>query len=89
MSELQPSLVLYKFDRCPYCVAVMEYLQRRRITIPQRDILTDPEGLTELIHLGSKRQVPCLIIDGKALYESDDIIKWLEKHWNHHGNSPT
>lgn len=81
------SLVLYKFDRCPYCVAVMEYLKRRRITIPLRDILTDPGGLDELIRVGGKRQVPCLIMDGKALYESEEIIQWFEEHWNHDGNA--
>ncbi len=76
-----PSLVLYQFERCPYCAAVTEYLKRRRITIPLRDILTDPGGLEELIRVGGKRQVPCLIIDGKALYESENIIQWFEKHW--------
>ena len=32
----------------------------------------------ELIERGGKRQVPCLFIDGKALYESSDINAWLE-----------
>ncbi len=76
MSASQPSLVLYQFARCPYCVEVTEYLKRRRIAIPRRDILTDPGGLEELLRIGGKRQVPCLIIDGKALYESEHIIEW-------------
>ena len=84
-----PSLVLYQFERCPYCLEVTEYLKRRRITIPLRDILTDPGGLEELLRIGGKRQVPCLIIDGKALYESEHIIEWFEEHWDHHGNSRT
>ncbi len=85
----QTSLVLYKFDRCPYCVTVMDYLKRRRITIPLRDILTDPGGLEELIRVGGKRQVPCLIMDGTALYESEEIIQWFEEHWNHDGHAHT
>ena len=89
MTGSQTSLVLYQFERCPYCVAVTEYLKRRRITIPLRDILTDPGCLEELIRIGGKRQVPCLIIDGKALYESEHIIQWFEEHWNHHGTSQT
>ena len=28
---------------------------------------------------GGKVQVPCLFIDGKAMYESDDIIAYLGK----------
>ena len=34
----------------------------------------------QLVSIGGKRQVPCLFIDGKPLYESLDIIKWLEEH---------
>jgi glutaredoxin len=77
-----PSLVLYQFKGCPYCERVTEYLKRRRITVPMRDILTDPGDLEELIRIGGKRQVPCLVIDGKALYESEEIIRWFEKHGN-------
>ena len=33
-----------------------------------------------LIEHGGKEQVPCLFIDGKPLYESLDIIAWLEEH---------
>lgn len=84
-----PSLVLYQFERCPYCAAVTKYLKRRRITIPFRDILTDPGSLEELIRIGGKRQVPCMIIDGKALYESENIIQWFEKHWGTHKRNRT
>ena len=34
----------------------------------------------ELIQVGGKQQVPCLFIDGKPLYESLDIIRWLEEN---------
>ncbi|MDR2716000.1 MAG: glutathione S-transferase N-terminal domain-containing protein, partial [Coriobacteriaceae bacterium] len=30
-----------------------------------------------LIKIGGKKQIPCLVIEGKALYESDDIIAYL------------
>lgn len=35
----------------------------------------------ELIDIGGKPQVPCLVIDDKAIYESDDIIQWFKKDW--------
>jgi len=31
-----------------------------------------------LSSLGGKAQVPCLIINGVPLYESDDIITWFK-----------
>ena len=34
----------------------------------------------ELIKIGGKPQVPCLVIDGKALYESLDIIEWFKRN---------
>ena len=43
--------------------------------------MTDSNATTELIQIGGKTQVPCLIIDGQALYESDDIIDWLKKNY--------
>ena len=33
-----------------------------------------------LIKDGGKMQVPCLFIDGRPMYESDDIAKWLLAH---------
>ena len=35
------------------------------------------ENRERLIRDGGKLQVPCLFIDGKPLYESDDIVAWL------------
>ena len=48
--------------------------------VTYKDIIQDPEAEKTLIAVGGKRQVPCLFIDGKPLYESLDIIKWLEEH---------
>ena len=74
-------LTLYKFDDCPFCFKVMKYLEERGIKIPMKDIKKHPEFREELIQLGGKSQAPCLMINGKALYESDDIIDWFEINW--------
>ena len=76
-------LVLYHFASCPYCIKVREYLKHRHIVIPMRDILLDPDALDQLISVGGKQQVPCLVVGGKALYESQDIIMWFENQWDH------
>ena len=75
------TLELYKFDTCPYCQRVMKYIDSTgRTDIIYKDIRRDAEAEKALISVGGKRQVPCLFIDGKPLYESLDIIKWLEEH---------
>ncbi|MDO4437205.1 MAG: glutaredoxin [Coriobacteriaceae bacterium] len=73
-------LELFIRRTCPFCVKVLNYLDRRGIEIPLRDISIDPEAEATLISVGGKRQVPCLFIDGSPLYESGDIIAWLDEN---------
>lgn len=74
-------LELFKRDTCPYCVKVMRYIaQSGRDDVEYRDITASPEDARRLVEVGGKQQVPCLFIDGEPLYESDDIIAWLQAH---------
>lgn len=70
-------LVLYKRDTCPYCVRVARVIEQLGIAVPTRDTQRDPGALEELVRLGGFRQVPMLLINGAALYESSDIIDYL------------
>lgn len=74
-------LTLYHFESCPYCRRVRDFLSAQNISISMKDTMLDPANRQELIKIGGKSQVPCLIIDGKALYESIDIIEWLRKNY--------
>ena len=74
-------LELFKKDTCPYCQRVMNYISSvGRRDVVYKDILEDREAEQTLITVGGKKQVPCLFIDGKPLYESLDIIQWLKAH---------
>ncbi len=44
-----------------------------------RDVHDDKEAAATLIGVGGQDQVPCLFIDGSPLYESSDIIAFLEE----------
>lgn len=79
MSQNQ-KLELFIMDGCPFCIKVTAFLAKNGIEIPRRNISTDKEAEATLIAKGGKRQVPCLFIDGEALYESDDIISWVQEH---------
>ena len=76
-----PQLTLYHFEGCSYCTRVRQYMAQHKISIPLKDIHANPDYREELIKIGGKGQVPCLVIDGKALYESLDIIEWLKQNW--------
>lgn len=71
-------LVLYYRPTCPFCIRVTDFMRSRGIEIPLRNISIDSEAARTLVSVGGKQQVPCLFIDGKPLYESSDIIAWLD-----------
>ena len=73
-------LVLYVMTGCPYCIKVKRFLADNGVNILERNISIDAEAEQTLITVGGKRQVPCLFIDGKPLYESSDIIAWVQEN---------
>ena len=74
-------LTLYFSPSCPFCRKVFNFMQSRKINIPLKDVSLESSYRDELMNIGGKTQVPCLIINGEALYESDDIIQWLETNF--------
>lgn len=74
-----PDLLLYMKPACPYCRKVLDFAQARGLDLPLLDIDADPAARQVLRERGGKVQVPCLFIGDKPLYESADIIAWLDK----------
>jgi len=75
--EHRPIVVLYYMPTCPYSKKVLAFIEKQEFEVPLKNIEGDPKSTEELLHLGGKAQTPCLFIDGKPLYESQDIIDWL------------
>lgn len=75
-------LELYYKAECPYCQKVLNYMMDN-CQIKDVELVDIKEGNNngDLIKRGGKDQVPCLFIDGKALYESDDIIKYFKENF--------
>ena len=75
-------LSLYQFYACPFCVKTRRAIHQLNVTVEARDINKNPMHREQLELGGGKVKVPCLRIEeGDAvrwLYESDDIIKFLE-----------
>lgn len=70
-------LELYYKPECPFCKKVIQFMERHDIKLEMKNI-HEKENLDKLIEVGGMNQVPCLFIDGKAMYESDDIIQFLK-----------
>lgn len=73
-------LVLYQFPSCPFCARVLSFIKQNSLDVQTKNTMSDPGARQELMQIGGKTQVPCLVIDGKPMYESMDIINWLDKN---------
>jgi glutaredoxin len=71
-------LELFYRPTCPYCVKVVRFMEARGVDfVTMHDITSEPDQAARLVEVGGKKQVPCLFIDGAAMYESSDIIEYL------------
>jgi glutaredoxin len=72
-------LVLYKFDGCPFCRRVHRAIDRLAVNIEYRDVRVEPRWRADLLERTGRTQVPCLFVDGEPLFESLDIVSWIER----------
>lgn len=79
-SNERPVLLLYSRSTCPYCQRVFSFLDEigKRNNVPVKDIGQDPGAGKELMDVTGRRQVPCLKKNDEYLFESIDIIRWLD-----------
>ena len=77
-------LELFFYPECPFCQRVLATIMNLGIrdSIELRDIHVDDSARQTLVEIGGKQQVPCLFIDGEPLYESGDIVNWLEEKFD-------
>jgi glutathione S-transferase len=76
-------LTLYVRTGCGYCAKVLRAGEELGIDFTLKNV-SEPGVITELIAKGGKRQEPYLIDDerGVAMYEADDIVRYLREHYS-------
>ena len=79
MAYLENHLLYYK-KSCPVCQKVLRFMEANHLTMDTRET-TQPGNQNDLVRIGGKKQVPCLVINGKPLYESDDIVAYLRENF--------
>lgn len=77
-------LELYQFEQCPYCAKVRTKMTELELDYIIRNVPQGSHKRSFLETLGGKQQVPFLVDQdrGVMMYESDDIIAYLEKYYN-------
>ncbi|PKL76263.1 MAG: glutaredoxin [Candidatus Melainabacteria bacterium HGW-Melainabacteria-1] len=72
-------LILYKFDGCIFCQRVMLFIGQHKLPVVYRDVRENAAYQRELLAHTGRTQVPCLLIDGKPMLESADIVAYLKQ----------
>lgn len=75
-------LTLYYKPMCPFSRQVVAAIQRLELEVDLKDC-NDAAAAAELLEKGGKSQVPFLVDadQGVSMYESDDIVAHLQKHY--------
>src|SRR5439155_1587676 len=76
-------LELYDFEACPYCRKVREALSELDLDYLDHPVAHGSPRRAELARRGGKVQVPYLVDPntGREMYESDDIVAYLERQY--------
>lgn len=70
-------LALYTSDACPYCLRVYAAIRRLGVEVEYRH-RSEARWRDDLVARTGRAQVPCLLIDETPLFESSEIIRFLE-----------
>ncbi len=86
----QKSIIFYSFRRCPYAMRARVALAYSDITLQHREILLKDKPQS-MLDYSAKGTVPVLIVDGRVIDESLDVMLWaLEQkdsdNWILNGN---
>lgn len=77
---------LYQFDSCPYCHRVRQTIKNLNLKIGTDIELVEASrgtaGRDEVVKLGGISQVPFLVDGNIRMYESSDIIQYLNKKFS-------
>lgn len=76
---------LYFKPECPFSLKVLNFFKDNNIvnfnSYNTTDATCGAENTRKLEEVGGQVQVPCIVIDGKAMYESDDIIEYAKENF--------
>ena len=74
------TIQLYHRWRCPYSARVRDFIDEHQLgrQIAYVELGEVEEAETKLAELTGQSQVPCLVVDGKPMLESAEIVQWLQ-----------
>ncbi|KZN13302.1 glutathione S-transferase N-terminal domain-containing protein [Marinomonas sp. TW1] len=86
VNEETQHLALYQFFACPFCIKTRRAIYKFNLPIEKRSASEGSPHREDLLVGGGRVKVPCLRIEENGnvewLYESSDIIQYLEKRFS-------
>lgn len=75
-------LELYYYSQCPFCAMVVSKIKTLGLEeeITFKNTLENPEFRKFHTNTTGRSTVPCLYVDDKPMFESSDIINWLDQN---------
>jgi glutaredoxin 2 len=76
------TLELYYYEQCPFCMMVLHKIDQLGLkeVITFNNTLENREHREFHVKTTGRTTVPCLYIDKSPLFESRDIVQWLEEN---------
>jgi monothiol glutaredoxin len=60
------AVTIYVKEGCPFCKALKEDLDKKKIKYEEIDVVKNPEFQDKLMKLANRRAVPVMVEDGKV-----------------------
>ena len=73
------NLELYYYEQCPFCQRVLQTIKQLGLEdkVILKNTLTNAENAQFHSQKTGRSTVPCLYIEGEPMFESADIVQWL------------
>ena len=74
------SIQLYRRWHCPYSARVRDFIDEQKLApkIGYLELSESQASEAKLTELTGQLQVPCLVVNGRPILESEQIVQWLQ-----------
>ena len=74
-------MLLHQFQSCPFCKKVRSKLEELELDYETREVPRDKSKRDTIKELSGQLKVPVLEDDGTVVYDSRDIVDYLEVNY--------
>lgn len=81
---MKPRIVMYTTTYCGYCERARRVLRAQRIPYEEVDVTRDPARRRQVVMETGHRTVPVILLDGRLLGGSDELVELDQAGGLHH-----